>query len=99
MFAGLEHKKFDIVCANLPYVPDGMVTSLEITKEPALALFSGNDGLDHYRRLFTEIHTLQPTYLLIEALESQHAELKKLGHEAQYLLTKTTDLVLLFTRD
>jgi len=45
---------FDLVVANLPYVPTGDRAGLEpeITKyEPELALFSGADGLDAIREL------------------------------------------------
>lgn len=96
MLAGLEHKKFDIICANLPYVPDGLVTSPEITKEPVIALFSGTDGLNHYRRLFNDITAVQPRYVLIEALESQHTDLQILAQTAGYMLQEKRDLILLF---
>lgn len=97
LFIGLEHRTFDIVCANLPYVPDGLVTSAEITKEPALALFSGTDGLNHYRQLFERIQTIKPTYVLIESLESQHAELQKLAAKAGYQFVESRGLILIFS--
>lgn len=44
---------FDIICANLPYVPTvNHTTNKEIEFEPQEALFSGEDGLDHYRKFF-----------------------------------------------
>lgn len=49
---------FDIVVANLPYVPEGDRASLEpeITRyEPAIALFSGPDGLDAVRDLLAAL--------------------------------------------
>lgn len=98
MFAGLGAKKIDIVCANLPYVPEGLVSSREITKEPALALFSSTDGLDHYRQLFAEIDTIKPAYLLVEALESQHAAIEELASEAGYKHYQTQGLVLAFKK-
>ncbi len=97
LFEDFEKKKFDVVCANLPYVPDGIVTSKEITKEPSLALFSGKEGLDIYSKFFTEIDKITTYYLLIEALESQHSKLKKLALAAGFKFIEKRDLILLFT--
>lgn len=99
LLEGLQHKQYDIICANLPYVPDGLISSTEITKEPALALFSGSDGLDHYRRFFAELSSIPTAYVLTESLESQHEELTRLAHEAGYKLIKTDGLVHLFTKN
>ncbi|MEZ4846304.1 MAG: hypothetical protein R2877_04990 [Bdellovibrionota bacterium] len=48
---------FDVIVANLPYVPSGDIPGLssEVRSEPILALDSGRDGLDHYRRLIPEL--------------------------------------------
>jgi release factor glutamine methyltransferase len=44
---------FDLICANLPYIPTETLHQLAIYgKEPTLALDGGADGLDIYRRLF-----------------------------------------------
>ena len=43
---------FDLICANLPYIPTKTLHSLPIYgREPTLALDGGEDGLDLYRRL------------------------------------------------
>ena len=56
LLAAISHgDRYDIIVANLPYVPEDMDLMGEVRKEPALALFSGKDGLDHYRRLAKEI--------------------------------------------
>jgi release factor glutamine methyltransferase len=47
-------RPFDLIVANLPYVPEGDRASLapEVARfEPAAALFAGADGLDAIRRL------------------------------------------------
>jgi release factor glutamine methyltransferase len=51
LFAGLE-AEYDGIVANLPYVPDSerALISREVQHDPALALFSGADGLDLLRR-------------------------------------------------
>jgi release factor glutamine methyltransferase len=48
--------RFDLIAANLPYVPDGESAEMarELRHDPALALFSGADGLDLLRRFVPE---------------------------------------------
>lgn len=55
--------RFDLIVANLPYVPeaDRATLSAEVLHDPALALFSGNDGLDLIRVFCQEAkHFLTP---------------------------------------
>ncbi len=63
-------QKFEIIAANLPYIPK---KSAEIETgvkkfEPHLALFGGADGLDLIRRLLAEISNLskKPDFVLLE---------------------------------
>jgi len=43
---------FDLICANLPYIPTDTLQGLPIYgREPTLALDGGTDGLDLFRRL------------------------------------------------
>jgi len=45
-------RHFDMICANLPYIPTETMRALPIYgREPTLALDGGKDGLDLYRRL------------------------------------------------
>ncbi|HRJ56053.1 MAG TPA: peptide chain release factor N(5)-glutamine methyltransferase [Anaerolineales bacterium] len=45
---------FDLICANLPYIPTDTLRDLPIFgREPTLALDGGADGLELYRRLLT----------------------------------------------
>ncbi len=46
---------FDLVTANPPYVADGTALEPELHYEPALALFSGADGLTAYRAIFAQL--------------------------------------------
>jgi release factor glutamine methyltransferase len=43
---------FDLIVANLPYVPESEAQTMarELSHDPALALFSGVDGMDLLRR-------------------------------------------------
>jgi release factor glutamine methyltransferase len=44
---------FDLICANLPYIPTQTLQGLPVYgREPSLALDGGIDGLDVVRRLF-----------------------------------------------
>lgn len=45
-------RHFDLICANLPYIPTRTLQNLPIFgREPTLALDGGSDGLDTIRRL------------------------------------------------
>jgi release factor glutamine methyltransferase len=58
LFAALAPgAQFDLIVANPPYVRAGVLPTLapELHHEPALALVSGEDGLDVVRRLAAEI--------------------------------------------
>jgi len=45
---------FDLICANLPYIPTATLKSLKVFgREPALALDGGPDGLGPLRRLLS----------------------------------------------
>ncbi len=50
------HGEFDGIVANLPYVPDSERAAMarEVLHDPALALFSGADGLDLIRRFIPD---------------------------------------------
>lgn len=43
----------ELLVANLPYLPEGLEVSTEVANEPGLALWSGADGLEHYRKLLS----------------------------------------------
>lgn len=94
-----DDKQQTIILANLPYVPEGYITSKEITKEPAIALFSGADGLNHYRALFQSLKTKQnkPFVVITESLILQHTALVMIAKEAGYHLKKTTGLIQHFS--
>lgn len=49
---------FDLIVANLPYVPEGEAKTMarELAYDPALALFSGADGMDLLRRFIPAAH-------------------------------------------
>lgn len=64
-----DDRGFDVVCANLPYIPDDDWTALDSNvrdHEPATALRGGVDGLDLIRPLVEDIEScLNPGGLLV----------------------------------
>lgn len=93
-----DKEGYDVILANLPYVPQSM-QDISIMKEPKEALFSGTDGLEHYRKLFEKLKPKHIRYLMSESLESQHNNLAGLAKDAGYKLVETNGLVQLFKRD
>lgn len=64
MFKEVPDQKFDLICANLPYIPSHDLENLdqEVQQEPKQALDGGRDGLDYYRVLIEHA----PDYLADE---------------------------------
>jgi release factor glutamine methyltransferase len=76
---------FDLVCANLPYIPTATLIKLPIYgKEPALALDGGPDGLDPFRRLFGHIPEwmTRDGLILLEIESSSGAAVLSLAYDA-----------------
>ncbi len=80
-------ERFDILVANLPYIPAGryMQLPIEVRRyEPRVALDGGEDGLAIVRRLFPqlEIHAGEGAFALLEISEEQGPQALKLAQEA-----------------
>lgn len=69
---------FDAVATNLPYLQNDADLMPEVQKEPAVALFGGDDGLDIYRRFLTQLpeHLAPKGYLFTECDPWQQISLK-----------------------
>jgi release factor glutamine methyltransferase len=67
---------FNVICANLPYIPTGTLKGLEIYKrEPTLALDGGPDGLVLIRRLLSQAaQILAPGGLLLFEIEATQGQ-------------------------
>ena len=89
-----------IFLANLPYVPSDYPVNKAATYEPSLALYSGPDGLGHYRTLFTQLTTLtkSPTHVITESLQDQHGALAGIAEHNGYSLALVKGLAQLFAR-
>ena len=68
--------RLDLICANLPYIPDEVLKSLKVYRsEPALALAGGANGLDLIRRLlFNAPPRLAPGGLILLEIEASQGE-------------------------
>jgi release factor glutamine methyltransferase len=67
-------RTYDVILANLPYVPDHYRINQAAAMEPKIAIFGGKDGLDIYRRFFAQLQRFhwKPKYVLTESLPTQH---------------------------
>jgi release factor glutamine methyltransferase len=65
-------QKFDLICANLPYIPSATLRYLRVARqEPSLALDGGLDGLDLIRRLLQSASgVLAPGGLVLLEIEA-----------------------------
>jgi len=75
LLEGIE-ATFDLICANLPYIPTGTLKELDVYKhEPSLALDGGPDGMGIIRRLLEQsVEKLAPGGLLLLEIESSLGE-------------------------
>ena len=85
-------KEADVLVSNLPYLPDDDRRSVspEVRRDPATALYSGRDGLEHFRRLEAEAFSLlRPGALCLLELDGrnvrQAAELAQRWTEVEVL--------------
>ena len=72
---GSFQTRFDLICANLPYIPSDQLKKLAVYHhEPKLALDGGMDGLDPIRALLDDApRCLSPHSLLLIEIESSLA--------------------------
>lgn len=92
----LFNKHYDIIMANLPYLPEDMKLEKELNFEPKLALFAKDFGLKIYSDFCKKVAIFKPKYVLTESLEVQHSELSRMLIDAGYGLLQTDGLVQLF---
>ncbi len=74
---------FDLVCANLPYIPTSTLSQLDVARhEPVSALDGGVDGLRHIERLLTDSPrwTAAGSCLLLEIEAGQGDSALDLAH-------------------
>jgi release factor glutamine methyltransferase len=75
--------KFDLIVANLPYIPEDYLSDLKVSKfEPDLALSGGEDGLLIINKLIDQIpsHLNSPGLALLEIQFDQSARVIQKAH-------------------
>lgn len=77
---------FNLVLANLPYVPDGEDVAKEVTHDPATALYGGADGLDIVRRFLKDAmpHLAPGCLVMLEVGHDQGEATRSIMHELGY---------------
>jgi release factor glutamine methyltransferase len=91
-------RPYDVILANLPYVPTEWQINKAAMNEPKIAIFGGQDGLDVYRKLFAQLKRFswKPEYIFTESLPPQHKDLAQLAKEAGFKLYKSEDFIQVF---
>ena len=82
LFSGLGNQKFDLIISNPPYVSIQELSVLagELSFEPALALETGLDGMDFYRRIIIQAdsHLNTGGFLIFEVGLNQACKVRDL---------------------
>lgn len=91
-------RPYNTVLANLPYVPDKWQINRAALAEPKIAIFGGPDGLDVYRKLFSQLarFTWQPAYVLSESLPPQHNKLADIAADNGFSIIKSDGFIQVF---
>ncbi len=92
--------RLSTILANLPYIPNNYTINKAAMFEPSLAIFGGFDGLDLYRRLFSQIAELEtePIYIFTESLPTQHETLAKFAKDFGYAQILDVDFIQSFKK-
>ena len=93
-------QNYDVILANLPYVPNSWKINEAAAMEPRIAIFGGKDGLDLYRRMFSQLSRMerQPKFVFTESLPPQHEELAKIAVSYDYKLQTSQDFIQVFMK-
>lgn len=93
----LRDKRFNLITANLPYVnPEWSWNSPSLQHEPKMALYADNNGLALIKKLLLEApnHLTPNAHLLLEADQSQHAEIISFATSQNFSHIQTNGLII-----
>jgi release factor glutamine methyltransferase len=93
------HEDFDIIIANLPYVPPDYPVAEDLSYEPRIALYADHGGLALIQELLKQTpgKLLPGGAVLIECLQSQHTDVIRMAKEAGLRFSQKDGLILAFT--
>lgn len=97
LFENLEGRVFDVIVTNPPYIAESERENVQkevINFEPHIALFSGEDGLDLYRRIAENSgkHLVSGGVLVGEIGDTQGEEVKRLFEKNGFTVEILKDL-------
>jgi ribosomal protein L3 glutamine methyltransferase len=93
LFSALRGRSYDLILSNPPYVKASSMRALpaEYRKEPALALASGDDGLDHTKRILAQAKRhLRPGGMLVVEIGRNRKALEKAYPRLPFLWPATS---------
>jgi len=93
LFTALAGRKYDLIVSNPPYVKAAAMKKLpeEYRREPAMALASGTDGLDHARVILREARDhLQPRGRLVMEIGHNRRALERAFPETPFRWPRTS---------
>ncbi len=85
-FSKIDLSNYDFIVANLPYLPSKLKLNRATSYEPNTALFSGQDGLKDYTKLFQVISksSKKPLLIILEKLDFLDNQLLNLAELNNY---------------
>lgn len=84
---------YDVILANLPYVPNNYNVNAAARHEPEIALFAGDDGMDLYRKFWQQISKInpKPEHVITESFPNQHLQNTSWAEQVGYQQIETLD--------
>ncbi len=91
---------YDVIVANLPYVDENWnwVDKKALTKEPRIALYAKDGGLELIKKLIQQASSRNASYLILEADPCQHERIIEYAASHGYSLQETRGFILVFTK-
>lgn len=89
---------YEVLLCNLPYVPTNYPLNKAAKYEPEIALYSGPDGIDHFKRLFEQLNTgkFGRPVVITESFPEQHELITKIANKFGWSLTTSDGFAQMF---
>lgn len=92
---------FDVIVANLPYVDEhwGWIDKEALSKEPAIALYAEDGGLELIKKLILQTAKRNVSFLILEADPCQHEQIIDCARSSGYRFLEARGFTLVFSKD